>query len=172
MEEFQNENLRTANEFWHRHVKSLRGRRAVWRSIGAEEPKAFVEWRKEEETVLSVSAHPSYVASIMSVIVPHEADTEETLLPPAYLGRATNASIRTLQYSMFNTSMLALLARFPFGVKDRYAPLVAFDETDYFHKRLHAGRHVLHGIIEFLFGEGRDSPYFKPAMPPWVSQLK
>jgi hypothetical protein len=72
----------------------------------------------------------------------------------------TNASIRTLQYAMFSLSILAMLTRFPFGEKEVFQPLAIFEEKDSMHRLITAGRHVLVGIIEFLSGDGRDSPHY------------
>ena len=62
--EFEQEDFNKANEFWHRHVRSLKARRALWASLapGMELPIDWTEFEKEEDTTLSLAAHPSYVA--------------------------------------------------------------------------------------------------------------
>jgi hypothetical protein len=63
--EYEELDFEKANEFWHRHVKSSKARRALWASVapGIPVPIDWNDWRKQEDTILSIAAHPSYTRS-------------------------------------------------------------------------------------------------------------
>jgi hypothetical protein len=172
--EFEQEDFRKANEFWHRHVKSLKASKAVWNSLaaGSENTKWRIEWDdwiKQEDTVLSIAAHPSYVAAAMSVIPLHSSDSKNAKLWPAYFGGVTESSIRTLTYTIYRLGLLAAFTRFPFGEREAFKPLVIYDEKKDIHRLIEAGKHVLLGILFFLSSEGRDNPHYHSAGPPWLA---
>jgi hypothetical protein len=171
--EFCQENDSEANKFWHRHVKNLKARRALWHAAAPDikVPMEWDEWRKQEDTVLSVTAHPSFVAAVMSVVPLHRNDTGRTpLLWPAHLGCVTDASIRTLRYAMYSLFILAALNRFPFGQEGLFKALFTFDEGNNLHRSVQAGRQVLVGIISFLSHEGFGNLHYEPPVPPWIAE--
>jgi hypothetical protein len=167
--EFEQQDFKKANEVWHRHVKSLKARGAIWTSssVSSDWFTEWTNWRNQEDTVLSVAAHPSYVAAVMSVIPLHSKDLEHDKLWPRYLGCVTESSIRTLVYTMYILSVLAAFDRFPFGEEGVFKPLVVFDQKNEFHRLVKAGRHVLIGIVGFL-SRDQDNPHFRASGPAWL----
>jgi hypothetical protein len=164
--EFEQEDFTTSNEFWHRHVKGVKARRALWNSLGAgseqtEWYREITDWRKQEDTILSIAAHPSYVAAVMSTFpLDSVVSASASIEGPGFIGHVTDASIRTLVYAMYSLFMLVALSRFPFGEQQQFEPLIVYDEKADAHRHIPAGRHVLMGIIAFLSDKGADDPSY------------
>jgi hypothetical protein len=168
--EFELEEFTKANQFWHRFLKSEKARRALFNSIDSKSERSewYVEWsnwRKQEDTILSISAHPTFVAAAMSLIPVHTRGSKRPHLP-AYLGCVSDASIRTMVYTMYSLLPVVASAAFPFG-GTQFKPLISFDQSVDLHRQIEAGRQVLIGILAFLSSEGRESPHFQPADPYW-----
>jgi hypothetical protein len=69
--EFEVEDFKKANEFWHRYVKSTKARKLLNEVVGLDELSAedWLRFRREEDEILSLSSHPTYVAAWMVWLV-------------------------------------------------------------------------------------------------------
>jgi hypothetical protein len=155
--EFQKEE--EPEKFWQRHVQRGKARRAIFSALSLQgsadtwrmEYEAF---RREEGKFLSTSVHPSYVSAAMNLL----AANDEKLAWPGFLGRVTDASVRTLIYAMQCLSLI-VLSRLPFG--DEKFQFLTFDPKNKLHRQIEARRYVLLRILLFLGTRRSEKGVFK-----------
>lgn len=131
---------KTANEFWHRYIAKGKAKKVVY---GEEAHLAeWREFRKQEDSILSMSAHPSYLAGVMAGLLT-DAETLDDYWPP-YLGVKSSASVRTLSYAITALfEFISLAHSLPFGDEKRNFSIVPYDSSDGFHKYVKTGRVAL-----------------------------
>lgn len=98
----------TSNRFWHSHISRRRLKEIISQHILQEASEAHIkqwkEWKKLEDSVLSMAIHPSYIACTMSN---YSFDKEITGL--SIFGRSDSASVRTLSYTIFASAEAVIL---------------------------------------------------------------
>jgi hypothetical protein len=145
--EFQKEEQ--PEKFWQHHVQRGKARRAILAAMPFK--GRAIAWRTEYETFrreegkfLSMSVHPSYVSAAMTML----AAGDEKVAWPGFLGRVTDASVRTLTYAMECLSLIVLLSRLPFGdEKLQFSVGLTFDPKNKLHRQIEARRYVLIRIL-------------------------
>ena len=160
--EFQTEE--SPEKFWQNHVRGGKARRAALATMPLKGRAAtwaaqYESFRKDEGKFLSSSVHPSYVSAAMTLLA---AGDEEEVYWPGYLGRVTDASVRTLAYAMLCLSVIVFLQRLPFGDDKRQFSIgLTFDPKNRLHRQLEARRHVLIRILGFLGSRRSEQGVFK-----------
>jgi len=85
---------------------------------------------------------------------------------PGFMGRITDASVRTLNYAMQSLSLVILVGRFSsLEAENRPNLGLQFDHKNKFHKRIEARRYVLFQILKFLGTRRAESGVFKIKTP-------
>ncbi len=133
----------------------LKGRALTWWT-------EYETFRKEEGKFLSISVHPSYVSAAMTLLA--AGDEEEAW--PGFLGRVTDASVRTLTYAIQCLSLIVFLSRLPFGdERFRLSVGLTFDRKKKLHRQLEARRYVLVRILHFLGSRRSERGVFEVEEP-------
>jgi hypothetical protein len=163
--EFQNEEA--PDEFWKKHVQRGKARKLILAALPLE-ARALPWWtqyetfRSKEGKFLSTSVHPSYVSATMTMLA---VDNEEVAWP-GFLGRVTDASVRTLIYAMQCLSLIVFLSRLPFGDKKfQFSVGLTFDPKNKLHRQIEARRYVLVRILQFLGTQRSEKGVFKVKDP-------
>ena len=164
--EFQKEE--DPEKVWRNHVGWGKARSSIFAALPPLEGLAAKWWeeyesfRNEEGKFLSTSVHPSYVSAAMTMLaVDHREEAW-----PGFLGRVTDASVRTLVYAMECLSLLVLLTRLPFGdERFQFSIGLAFDPKNKLHRQIEARRHVLLRILLFLGKGASEKGVFKVRAP-------
>ncbi|MCW2286728.1 hypothetical protein M2323_004514 [Rhodoblastus acidophilus] len=168
--EFQKEEFSDANLFWHRNVKSLKARKAVIRAaVGDSLDEKFLtewlEWLREEDTILSLAAHPSFVAASMTRFLINSDDNPDGPLEwPPFLGYVSDFSVRTLRYAILTASTPVIIADFPFGKRGKLTGQMKFDERESMHVAIEKERIVLLSVIRFVIEEASENPAFTASL--------
>lgn len=142
------ESFQEANEFWHRHLKSLKARKAAYEMLSpgftsGAEFEALLAYQKQEEELMALASHGAYVAAWVSSFPNSGAGLEDGhLVWPGYLGAVTNASVRTLDYAVYALLPLYALSDFPYGHGASGEAVIQFD-TSPVGRSVEARRHVL-----------------------------
>ncbi|MCK1421518.1 MULTISPECIES: hypothetical protein [unclassified Bradyrhizobium] len=159
--EFQNEEA--PEQFWQKHVQRGKARRSVLAALPLEGraldwSTQYEAFRREEGKFLSTSVHPSYVSAAMTVL----AVDDEKVAWPGFLGRVTDASVRTLVYAMQCLSLVVFLSRLPFGSKkSEFSVGLTFEPKNKLHRQIEARRYVLIRILRFLGTQASEKGVFK-----------
>ena len=163
--EFQNEEA--PDEFWKKHVQRGKARKLILATLPLE-AQALPWWtqyetfRREEGNFLSTSVHPSYVSAAMTML----AVDDDRVAWPGFLGRVTDASVRTLIYAMQCLSLIVFLSRLPFGdQKFNFSVGLTFEPKNRLHRRIKARRYVLFRILQFLGTQRSEKGVFKVKAP-------
>jgi hypothetical protein len=149
------------NEFWNRSVRRNKARKKLQAKLeelapeSIEDVRAHEEWRRQEDSSLSLAVHPSFPAcfgatlgSKFSLVSP-DHHSEDAFFAPAS---------RTLKYAII--SILDLALAFNYYVLDqRQSPYEILKETDEMGiwERVEAGTRVLVSLAVFL-GNNQDHP--------------
>jgi hypothetical protein len=165
--EFQKEE--EPEKFWQRHVQRGKARRAIFAALSLQERAdtwrtEYEAFRREEGKFLSTSVHPSYVGAAMTLL----AANDEKLGWPGFLGRVTDASVRTLIYAMQCLSLI-VLSRLPFG--DEKFQFLTFDPENKLHRQIEARRYVLLRILLFLGTRRSKEGVFKVRETAWLKKM-
>lgn len=150
IEEFaQADDRDQANKFWHRHMARGRGRAHMWHKMAASLDDRVVDswknWRKEEDTVLSLCAHPSYVAASMSNI-PRATDNEDAEGWPGFFGVVGSFSERTLCYAVTGLLDYVVMGKMP-SFDDETSLKTEDEFVRELHAHIQAGRKVLPALF-------------------------
>lgn len=133
-----------SNAFWHRYISKGKALASIEKKLHELKlPQSSIDelrsYREEELGVLGMGAHPSFIACYMAF-----TGGADPLEYPGFLGRAGEASIRTLQYSMFSLCYFLILGPSdPFEHKNTGLSLIKFDETDELHFHTERGKSLL-----------------------------
>jgi hypothetical protein len=91
---------------------------------------------------------------------------------PGFMGRITDASVRTLNYAMQSLGLVALLARFSSDDTESGPNIgLGFDPKSKLHKRIEARRYVLFQILKFLGTQRSEKGVFKIKVPKALKDL-
>lgn len=144
-----------ANEFWNKHLRRGKARKAlhaeIERIIGdvGEEFSKLKVWRQEEENALSMASHPTKLGCYVGMCVPVQEGSEytagdEPVSVLGFLGVRHSQSVRTLQYACFVLSYLFAFASFPFGEEGPvgFPTPIKFDPDNFMHTLVKHGRVV------------------------------
>ncbi|WP_206734259.1 hypothetical protein [Bradyrhizobium zhanjiangense] len=163
--EFQEEE--EPEKFWRSHVQRGKARKAIFSALPLKEHAQtwwaeYETFRREEGRFLSSSVHPSYVSAAMIMLaVDHEKEPW-----PGFLGRVSDASVRTLIYAMQCLSLIVFLSRLPFGdEKFQFSAGLQFDPKSKLHRQIEARRYVLVRILRFLGMRRSEKGVFKLKEP-------
>jgi hypothetical protein len=159
------ETAEASNHFWHSQLARSKARRyidqEVYSSIGisSEAVEEIRRWRKEEESVLSMTIHPSILACHMTWF---QSGIDETRPWPPFLGAVSDSSQRTLCYAMFaGLEFLIIGYDALFQSSDARRPLLELNEEDEFHRHVRYGLKVLMNLWKFIV-EHQDSEELGP----------
>jgi hypothetical protein len=148
--EFQKEEA--PEHFWRKHVQRGKARELILAALPPE-AQALPSWtqyqafRRAEGKFLSTSVHPSYVSAAMTML----AVDHDRVAWPGFLGRVTDASVRTLIYAMQCLSLIVFLRRLPFGdERFQFSVGLTFEPKNRLHRQIEARRYVLVRILQFL----------------------
>jgi hypothetical protein len=170
--EFQNED--EPEEFWRDHIRGGKVRKlilATLTSAGRDTSwwAEYQTYRNETETFLSTSVHPSYVSAAMTMLA---VDYEKEAWP-GFLGRTTDASVRTFRSAMHCLGFIVALSRIPFGDSEfKFSVGLKFDPKNRLHRRIEARRDVLVRILMFLGTQRSEKGVFRAQRPKWVKKLE
>jgi hypothetical protein len=94
------------------------------------------------------------------------AVNDEKVAWPGFLGRVTDASVRTLIYATQCLSLIVFLSRLPFGDKKfQFSVGLTFDPKNKLHRQIEARRYVLVRILQFLGTQRSEKGVFKVKHP-------
>jgi len=157
------ESFEEANQFWHRHLKSLKARKAAYESLspGAMAGGAFVDllgYQKQEEELMALSAHGAYVAAWMSSFPGSPASVEDgRIVWPGYLGAVSDHSTRTLDYVAYALFPLYASSDLPYGQGKQGRAVLDFDDSRLC-RSIEARRHVLVQILQAGLSPDEEEP--------------
>lgn len=145
---FSSDTPETSNHFWHSRLARGKGRKLIKERIGlADDLESEIkQWQKEEESILSMTIHPSIVACQMSLLQPG-CDESTPWLP--FLGAKTDSSQRTLCYAMFS-SFYFLLYGYAALFETSTEPILQLNEDNELHRHVKYGRNVLIWLLMFV----------------------
>ncbi len=150
------------NDFWHKNISKGKARAVIDQALKQllfKEQDALDEWkklRKEEDSILSESVHPSFIACFMSLIGP----VNSQLHGNAFLGIKSETAIRTIRYTIFSlTEFMKIGVLLPFTGNKVHGALVKHDDKNPIHQHVKHGRDVLNNLFVFLL-ENQDSSLF------------
>lgn len=148
------------NKFWWKHVKKARkivhDYLATLGEVG--EYEAIDAWRQQEDTLLSMAAHPSFIASFAAA-VPSE------FRGLGYFGQRTTASNRTVHYAISALCDFLLVGlHVPFEHGRGVPPLLKFNRRDPLHQYVKNGRIVLSALVRYI-DVNHDSIELDPRAP-------
>jgi hypothetical protein len=144
-----------SDAFWRKYLRRAKARRQYYRYKEGRYGSSYSEWidlRKEEDTILSMSAHPSMLASFMSVSAP---GSDERTPWMGLCGAKGEVSNRTLAYAILALNEFVLPAKdIPFGPTEehdartsgKYPPrerLLEYNDSNELHRHIKKGRNVL-----------------------------
>lgn len=141
------------NQFWHSKISKRKLRKRIdkhWKDeLGLGDTyQAISEWRDEEESVLSMAAHPTMMSGFMATAVPGFKETQPW---PGIFGARGATSIRTLAYAIFSVGDLALLVDdVPFKPHERRPPIVRYDKESELHVHVENGRRFVAQILLYV----------------------
>lgn len=153
IEEFFNtQDEQQSNAFWHKHVAKGKARKILDERLtsiaGLGENDSFLEWKRGTDAMLSMTVHPSYLASVMATFPPGSDALDNW---PGMFGLKAEVSITTLSDSILTLIDFAFFWwDVPFPHFAHPNPLVAFDEKNDWHVRARYGREVVLGLIDHL----------------------
>ena len=156
----KSQEIEDQNAFWYKYVSKGKARRAYYRKlvevVGEKVAQDHIEFRKQEDTVLSVSAHPSFVASLMSLVAGLGVPTVEESTMPAFFGSKSRFHSRTLMYLVH-----CLVDYAAIGKKPDMAVVENDDEFTFFTKKnIDMGEKLTIGVTIYSMRDGR--PLFYP----------
>jgi len=163
-EEFQRaETPEASNEFWNRYVRRGKVRKDLYGEIASalgDDQSAIEEWRswrREEDTILSMAAHPTSIGCFMSICVPGADESEAWL---GLFGAKGDVSTRTLRYAIYALTDLLVMHYFPFGEQGHFdrPAVIEFDPNDEFHRHVKDGRKVLFGLLHYVSSYANTHP--------------
>lgn len=150
------------NDFWHKNISKGKARAVVEQALKHllfKENWMLDEWkklRKEEDTILSESVHPSFIACFMNLLGPINSQLHGN----AFLGIKSETSIRTIRYAIFSLSeFMKVGILLPFMGNKVHGPLVKYDDENPLHQHVKHGRDVLNNLFAFLL-ENQSDPLF------------
>jgi hypothetical protein len=107
--------IEDGNKFWHKYISKNKSRNVFYSQISGFLPAHVVrewrEWEIQEDSILSIAVHPTYVSSSMAIL--GGINDGQDLTWPFYLGRINSHSVRTLRYSVFRMSNIILFSKKP-----------------------------------------------------------
>jgi hypothetical protein len=139
-----------SNKFWHKYIKSGKARKLALGDLEdtIEDDSAFTEimrFRREEETPLSLSSHPSYIGSIMATwqLEADDSKKDEIVTWPGYAGRVSGASVRTIDYAIYTCLFILIVDDFPFGTQSGHLKYADFEPGNSLCEQIEKGRPLL-----------------------------
>lgn len=132
--------------FWHSSAspKKLHEQLIeIERRIGFDEEtvQSMTQWRREEYEILSQSSHLSYPAAAFTVLAPKLG--EETTVGMAFMGLATEYSLRTIYYAASATWYFSRMVHAKILGYDSAEALVVLDKENELHQMYVAFRDAL-----------------------------
>ncbi len=139
-----------AANFWYKYLntKALKKHlNAVERSIGLE-PIASHDmrvWREKEINSFSQAVHPSYLGAALTTITLSASDPKTH--GPAFLGKASVASERTLNFACKSIWYFCCLGfMLLFNEHDSQPPVITLNKEDQMHQIAVVGRNVIQAL--------------------------
>jgi hypothetical protein len=151
MEPFsQTDTPEASNHFWHSNIARGKAKRVIGQHAQISDVylRELERWRREEESILSMTAHPSILASAMTLLTPGATEGDFWF---GFFGAKTDSSNRTLQYAMLaSLDLLAIGYDRLVDAAEPDGPLVELSEKNELHDHIKYGRDVLMEILVFI----------------------
>lgn len=161
----------TANAFYFRQLalgKLHKRLEAAWASFFRSDDSAarwFADQRRQQGTLLSGTAHPSFAGGTQAVMGFIEAEPSENWL--GQWGAKSNISVATIALYADSFLPLVLLCDFPFeGFDDALSRPIHYDASNELHRHVKIGRSVLASLILSLAKESNLPHVYPPGLEP------
>lgn len=140
----------TANRFWFQNMAKRKARKfinnSLVKAIGDAAVTRYSDWRTEEDNVLSMAIHPTFMSCTMAGAPESDENPRDWI---GWFGFKTENSVRTLRYAIL-ASVEFLAVGYPILFDDNDERLFDFREKDEFNRHMKYGRNVLIDLTKFI----------------------
>lgn len=154
----------SANKFWHKHIskgkaiKSINNNRRV--IVGDNIISAIEQWRSQEDKMMAMASHPSYLSGITTLIPTFHRDPDSLHTFTGFLGVKSTLCIRPLRYATIALTEFFIQSEIPEIPKEtEEEPFISSIMCG-----LRSGQKVLPKIIDYAIHNQDSSDFGLPTI--------